>query len=116
MVETFRNAFAGLAHSVRSQRNARIHLALTIAVGVLGIWLGLDLLEWAVLVLAVGLVWTAELFNTALEAAVDLASPEQQALARIAKDVSAAAVLAAALAAAALGALILAPRIVERLS
>lgn len=115
LIESFRNAFAGLAQVVRSQRNARIHLVLTIAVAVLGMWLRLAPLEWAVLLLAVGLVWTAELFNTALEAAVDLASPERRPLARTAKDVGAAAVLASALTAAVLGALILGSRIVARL-
>ncbi len=115
LIESFRNAFAGLATAFRRQRNLRIHLVSTASVLVVGLWLQLQLLEWSALLLAVGLVWTAELANTALEAAVDLASPEHRELARTAKDVSAAAVLIAAAVAAAVGVLILGPRIFERI-
>lgn len=115
MIASFRNAFAGLAHALRSQRNLRIHLAVTVLVGVVGAGLGLRALEWSVLALAVGLVWVAELFNTALETIVDLASPEQRPLARVAKDVSAGAVLAAALTAAATGLLVMGPPLLDRL-
>lgn len=115
LLTSFQHAFCGLGHALRGQPNARIHLAISAAVVGLGLWLGLDRLEWSVVVVAAGTVWTAELINTALEAIVDLASPEHRPLARVAKDVSAAAVLLAALAAAAAGALLLGPRILERL-
>ncbi len=80
---------------LRTQRNARIHAAATAAVVLVGIWLGLPKREWAVIGLAIALVWMAECLNTALEAAVDLASPQQNPLARAAKDAGAAAVLIA---------------------
>lgn len=115
MLNAFRNAFAGLAHTLRSQRNARIHLLATLAVLVVGLWLGIDPPGWALLLLAMAAVWAAELFNTALEALVDLLSPEQRASARIAKDVSAAAVLVAATAAALIGLLVLGPPLLDRL-
>lgn len=115
MIASFRNAFAGLAHALRSQRNLRIHLTITVSVGVVGAWLGLSSFEWAALALATGIVWVAELVNTALEAIVDLASPEQRPLARVAKDVSAGAVLAAALTAAAVGLLVMGPPLLGRL-
>jgi diacylglycerol kinase len=71
-----------------------------------GILVRLPLVGWAVVALAVGLVLVAELLNTALEAVVDVVSPEQHRLAKLAKDCAAAAVLVAALAAAAAGLLV----------
>lgn len=115
LIRSFRNAVTGLRYAIGHQPNARIHLVITMSMLVLAAWLGLEATEWSVLLLAAGLVWAAELSNTALEAAVDLASPEQRELARIAKDVSAGAVLAAAIAAAAVGILILGPRLLERI-
>jgi diacylglycerol kinase len=81
----------------------------------LAAWLGLARTEWALLVLAIGLVWSAEFVNTALEAAVDLASPDLHPVARIGKDVGAAAVLVASAAAAVIGLLILGPPLLDRL-
>jgi len=72
-------------------------------------------LEWAVIVLVVTLVWTVEFINTALEAVVDLASPQQHPLARAAKDVAAAAVLIASLGSVVIGLLILGPPLWARL-
>jgi diacylglycerol kinase len=106
---SFRYAFAGWAEVLRSQPNARIHAAMTAAVLGLAAWLRLGRGEWSVLVLTVGLVWVAECVNTAVEAAVDLASPGRHPLARAAKDAAAAAVLVAALAAVAVGLLVLGP-------
>ncbi|MCJ7824753.1 MAG: diacylglycerol kinase family protein, partial [Anaerolineales bacterium] len=83
---------------------------------VLGIRLRLSMQDWATLVLAIGLVWTAEFVNTALEAVVDLASPETHPLARVGKDVGAAAVLIAALVAALIGLFILGPPLLDVLT
>jgi len=107
LVSSFRNALSGLRELLRTQRNARIHLFITLAVVGLAIWLRLSAGDWALLALTAALVWTAELINTALEAVVDLASPGRQPVARLAKDLSAAAVLVAALAAAVVGTLVL---------
>jgi diacylglycerol kinase len=82
----------------------------------LGIYLKLGLQDWAILVIAIGLVWTAEFVNSALEAIVDLASPEMHPLARVGKDVGAAAVLIAALIAALIGLFILGPPLLDVLS
>ena len=93
----------------RTQRNAWIHAAATVGVMALGLWLSLSRIEWAILALTVGLVWMAEFINTALEAVVDLASPDIHPLAKVGKDVGAAAVLVAAFASVAVGLLILGP-------
>ena len=108
LVSSFRNALSGLNELLRTQRNARIHLGITLAVIGLAAWLRLSAADWALLAVTAALVWTAELINTALEAVVDLASPGRQPLARLAKDLSAAAVLVAAVGAAVVGALVLA--------
>jgi diacylglycerol kinase (ATP) len=78
----------------------------------LGVYLQLNWQAWATLFLAIGLVWTAEFVNTALEAIVDLASPEMHPLAQVGKDVGAAAVLIAALVSALIGLLILGPPLI----
>jgi len=115
LVSSFRNALSGLSELLRTQRNARIHLFITLAVIGLAVWLRLSAGDWALLALTAALVWTAELINTALEAVVDLASPGRQPVARLAKDLSAAAVLVAALGAAVVGTLVLGSPLFRRL-
>jgi diacylglycerol kinase len=115
-IRSFKHAFAGWLYVIRTQQNAWIHLLATLSVVVLAAWLKLPLRDWAVLLLAIAIVWMAEFLNTALEAVVDLASPERHPLGKVGKDVGAAAVLVAAFSAAILGSLILGPPLWERLS
>ncbi|MDT8897090.1 diacylglycerol kinase family protein [Thermanaerothrix sp. 4228-RoL] len=110
----FRHAFSGLGYVLRTQKNAWIHASATILVIVLGSWLGLDALRWAILIFAIGLVWLSEAFNTAIEAFIDLVNPDTHPLAGIAKDTAAAAVLIAAITAAIIGILILGPPLLQR--
>ena len=114
-LQAFRFAFEGLGYLLRTQTNARIHLAMTAATVVMAAWLHIDREGWVFLVLVIGLVWAAEAFNTALEAVVDLASPESHALAKASKDVAAAGVLLAAATAVVVGLLILGPPLWARL-
>lgn len=102
-------AFRGWWHVIKTQQNAWLHSIVTIAVVVIALWLELPARDWAVLLLTIAMVWAAEFFNTAIEAVVDLASPAQHPLAKVGKDVSAAAVLITALAAIGVGLLILGP-------
>lgn len=111
----FRYAFAGWWFVIRTQRNAWIHAVATAAVLVISFWLRLSLLEWAVILLAVAMVWLAEFLNTALEAVVDLASPQQHELAKVGKDVGAAAVLITAASSALIGLLVLGPPLWEKI-
>jgi len=108
-LDSFRHAFAGWAYMLRTQRNAWIHAIASILVFSVSLWLGLSRLEWAIIFLTVALVWMAEFINTALEAVVDLASPAHHPLAKVGKDVAAAAVLIGALTATLVGWLILGP-------
>lgn len=112
---SFRYAFSGWWFVLRTQPNAWIHSAATIAVIGLGLWLRLPRISWAALVLAMTLVWSAEFFNTAIESVVDLASPDPHGLAEIAKDVAAGAVLVSALGSVIVGLLILGPPLWARL-
>ncbi len=114
-LRAFGYAFRGLWYVIRTQRNAWIHAVLTLVVVALSLWLGLSPLEWAGLILTIAFVWTAEIINTALEAVVDLASPRHHPLAKVGKDVGAAAVLIAAITAILVGLLVLGPRLWVRL-
>ena len=111
VARSFGYAFAGLSYLLRTQRNARIHvLAGAVACG-LGAWLRIGRVEWALLVFTIALVVILEGVNTAVEAAVDLASPRVHPLAKAAKDVAAGMVLVAAVASTAVGLLIFGPRL-----
>ncbi|TDA64904.1 MAG: diacylglycerol kinase family protein [Chloroflexi bacterium] len=112
---SFKYAFSGLRYVIISQRNAWIHAAVTLLVVILAAMLSLTLQDWGLLLLAIGLVWTAEIFNTALEALVDLVSPQPHPLAKIVKDTSAAAVLVSAIISVIIGLLILLPPLVEKI-
>jgi diacylglycerol kinase len=87
-----------------------------LVVVVLSFWLQLEPHDWALIIIAIAMVWTAEFINTALEAVVDLTSPQQHTLARVGKDVGAAAVLIAAASAALIGFLTIGPPLWARLA
>ena len=112
----FRHAFRGWAYVLKTQHNAWIHSVAATVVFLLGLWLQLPPRDWAVLVLIIAMVFTAEFINTAIEAVVDLASPVHHPLAKTGKDVGAAAVLVAALAGVIIGLLILGPPLWAKLS
>lgn len=113
---SFRYAFAGLAYVLRTQRNMWIHVVIAAGVVALGLGLGLSLVEWALLVLTIALVFTAETANTIVETTIDLITQEHHPLAKVAKDVAAGAVLLSAIAAVVIGLLILGPRLWERIA
>ena len=114
-LRSFRHAFRGWWYVLRTQRNAWIHGLVATAVFIVGLWLGLPPRDWAVLILTIAMVFAAEFINTAIEAVVDLATQEHHPLAKVGKDVGAAAVLIAALAAVLVGLLILGPPLLEKL-
>ena len=113
---SFRYAFSGWWFVIRTQRNAWIHAVVSVAVILVSFWLRLSPHDWAVIIVAIAMVWTAEFVNTALEAVVDLATDhEHHELARVGKDVGATAVLIAAMSAALIGFLILGPPLYQML-
>ena len=96
LVQSFNDAFEGVIHVVRTQRNMRVHFLAALVVLPLGLVLGVSRLEMLVLVLAVGFVIVAEMVNTAAEMALDVATRSFDPRVRLAKDVAAGAVLVAA--------------------
>ena len=113
-IRAFGHAFRGWWYVIRTQRNAWLHALMTKLVILLAAWLRLPARDWAALILVIAMVWTAEFINTALEAVVDLASPRHHPLAKVGKDVGAAAVLIAALTSVLVGLLILGPPLWEK--
>ena len=108
-LESIGHAISGWWHVIHTQKNALVHTSATISVVFIAIWLRLPARDWAVLLISIAIVWTAEFLNTALEIVVDLASPELHPMAKAGKDVGAAAVLIAATTAAIIGILIMGP-------
>jgi diacylglycerol kinase (ATP) len=90
---SLRAALTGAILMLRTQPNARIELASATLVSLAGWWIGLSTVEWAVLALTFFLVLALEAVNTAIEALVDLASPQYHPLAKQAKDVAAGAMI-----------------------
>jgi undecaprenol kinase len=109
LIRSFHFAFDGIACLFRTQRNARIELAIGVAACVVAGWLHVSRIEWCVLTLTIACVLILEGLNTAIEAAVDLASPEIHPQAKCAKDLAAAMVLIASIASVIVGLLILGP-------
>lgn len=114
VIEAMRYAFDGVAYAIRSQRNLRIELVFAIIALALCALLGVTRVELFIVLVLIGAVLSAEMLNTALEAIVDLASPERHPLAKAAKDSAAGAVLILAATSVIVGAMMFWPRIVER--
>ena len=108
-VKSFGYALSGLGFMLRSQHNAWIHLAATAAVIASGAALNIGAEDWRWIVLAIGLVWVAEIVNTAFEHLCDVVQPEFHVSVKTAKDVAAGAVLVAAIGAAIIGVLVFWP-------
>jgi diacylglycerol kinase (ATP) len=116
LFESFNNAAEGVVHALRTQRNLWIHFTVAAAVLVAAIGFGVSKLELIVLLLAITFVLVAELVNTAIEAAVDVASTSFDPMAKLAKDMAAGAVLIAALNAVAVGYLVFSGEVADRSS
>ena len=108
-IASFGHALRGWQYVLKTQRNAWIHSLTAATVILLSWWLEIPPRDWAVLILTIAMVFTAEFINTSIEAVVDLASPQKHPLAKVGKDVGAGAVLIAALAGVLIGLLIFGP-------
>ncbi|MBX0329031.1 diacylglycerol kinase family protein [Oscillochloris sp. ZM17-4] len=115
LIAAFGYAFAGLKYLVSTQRNAQIHLLVGSCAVALGVALGLERWEWLSLVFVITLVLAAEGLNTAIEAAVDVATSVRHPLAKVAKDVAAGTVLICAIAAVIVGCIVFLPHLLTRL-
>ena len=110
-LRSFGYAFEGIGYVMRTQRNARVHLTIGLLVVLAGVYFGIGATEWAILSLAFGMVFSAEMINTVAELSVDLLTQRRHPLAKAAKDVSAGAVLVTAIAAVGVGLAIFGPRL-----
>ncbi len=106
LLASFNYAIEGVVHALRTQRNVRIHLAVAVLVLIASFFFRITRFEFIALLFAIGLVLSAELVNTAIEATVDLATDGYNPLAKIAKDVAAGAVLVSAITAVVIGYLV----------
>jgi undecaprenol kinase len=104
-------AWNGVRGAAGSQANMKIHIVAAIVVNVAGLLLGLSRMEWVSIIIVQGMVIAAELANTAIEHAVDLANPEPHPLAKAAKDTAAGSVLVTAIAAAIVGVIVFWPHV-----
>ena len=114
--DSFNNAFEGIIHVLRTQRNLRIHFAIAVLVLVLALVVNVTKMELIVLLLSIAFVLIAEMLNTAIEAAIDIATTSFDPMAKLAKDIAAGAVLIAAVNALAVGYLVFSNKIADRSS
>ena len=99
----FRDAFRGLRQSIEQQSSYRVHICFAILVPLLGWWIGLDLVRWCVIVLCIGVVLAAEMFNTSIETLSRAVTLEQNVLIGRALDIASGAVLTISFSAAIVG-------------
>lgn len=112
-LKSFTYAFAGLKILFREEHNSRIHLFATVCVVLAGVLLKISLLEWVAVAFAVGLVFSGEIFNSAVEDLSDVVCPERDERIKKVKDLAAAAVLVNAITAAVIGLLVFLPKIIQ---
>lgn len=108
-LRSFGYAWKGIQSCVGKEQNLSFHLIAAMAVIIAGIVLGITRTEWIMVVMCIGTVIAAELFNTAIEKLVDLVSPQQHPVAGQVKDIAAGAVLVCAATAAIIGLIVFIP-------
>ena len=112
-LESFKYAFNGLKLLLKVEHNSRIHLFVTICVVIAGFLFGISLLEWMLIVFAIGFVFSMEIINSSIEKLADFVSPAKHETIKIVKDIAAAAVLVSAITAAIIGLIIFIPKIMD---
>ena len=116
LLDSFNWAFEGIIHVLRTQRNMRIHFAVAGLVLVAALVTGVSRIELIALLLAIAFVLIAEMINTAIEGAIDVATTSFDPMAKLAKDIAAGAVLIATMNAVAVGYLVFSSQIGDRSS
>lgn len=102
----------GLRYAYRNEQNLAVDVGVALLVTIAGFIFKLNLVEWAILALTIGLVISCELINTAIEAVVDLVTEDYHPLAKVAKDTAAAAVFVFAIIAVIVGLIIFLPKVI----
>jgi len=114
LLDSFNYAFEGIIHVLRTQRNMRIHFAIAFLVIIVALIVNVTKLELIALLLAIAFVLIAEMMNTAVEAAIDIATTSFDPMAKLAKDIASGAVLIAAVNAVAVGYLVFSNKVANR--
>lgn len=112
-LKSFKHSISGLKYAYRYEQSMLIHVVVTLGVLIGGFIFRIDVKEWMFVIVLMGTVMGAELLNTAIEAVVDLVSPEYHELAKIAKDTASAAVLVFSTSAFIVGLIVFLPRIIS---
>ena len=113
LINSFKYAIQGIFTSFKTEKNMKIHILIMLLVIIAGILLKISKLEWIICITLFSIVIAGELFNTAIETVVDMVMPDKNQKAKIAKDVSAGAVLVVAIGAAIIGLMIFIPKILS---
>jgi diacylglycerol kinase (ATP) len=116
VIESFNFAFQGIIHVLRTHRNLRIHIGVAVLVLIAALLSDVSRMELVALLLAIAFVLIAEMLNTAVEAAIDVATTSFDPMAKLAKDIAAGAVLIAATVAVAVGYLVFSGPVANRSS
>ncbi|EJL47207.1 diacylglycerol kinase [Brevibacillus agri] len=116
MAKSFGYALQGIGHTVKTQRNMQIHVAAAVIVLAAAWWLHIPRSDVLLVFFSIGLVFSLELANTAVEAVVDLASPDWHEKAKIAKDACAGAVLVAAILSVIIGMAVFGPPLLQKIA
>lgn len=111
--ESFQYAFSGIKQFFKSEPNALFHLAATFLVVLCGVILRITKMEAIALILCIGFVWVAELFNTCIEKIMDCITTQKHPQIKFIKDIAAGAVLIAAISALITGCIIFIPKIIS---
>jgi diacylglycerol kinase len=109
-------AVAGLLYVLTHEQSIKLASIVTLIVIVIGLWLQISVLSWALLTFALGSVWVTECLNTAIEAAIDLGTSDPHPLAKIGKDVASTAALVSSIVFVVIVLLILVPRLLDRIA
>lgn len=111
-VRSFKYALEGLKYAFKFEQNMTAHIIATIGVIIMGFFFHISFIEWLIIAMVIGLVIATELINTSIEAVVDLACPQKDPIAKVAKDTASAAVLVFALVAVVIASIIFIPKII----
>jgi diacylglycerol kinase len=114
-VNSLSYALAGWIYMLRRQKNTRIQAVASIGIMAVALWLQVDVVRLAILILAITIVWMAEFVNAAVEAAINLSTSDFHPMAKVGKDVASATVLLGVVASILVGLLILGPALVHKL-
>ena len=114
LLDSFNYAFEGIIHVLRTQRNMRIHFVVAVIVLIVALIANVSKIELIALLISITFVLIAEMINTAIEGAIDVATTSFDPMAKLAKDIAAGAVLIATVNAVAVGYLVFSGKVADR--